>query len=114
MGDDSRGEYIYKFVSTATWDAADANPANRITTGDKYLDSGKLYVAKFNADGTGQWIELTIANAADRRLRRPTLSPTRPTCWSTRAWPPTRSAPPRWTAPSGARCTRSPARSTSR
>ena len=24
---------------------------NRITTGDKYLDSGKLYVAKFNADG---------------------------------------------------------------
>jgi hypothetical protein len=28
------------------------NPANRITTGDKYLDSGKLYVAKFNADGT--------------------------------------------------------------
>ena len=61
MGDDSRGEYIYKFVSTANWDAADANPANRITTGDKYLDSGKLYVAKFNADGTGQWIELNIA-----------------------------------------------------
>lgn len=64
MGDDSRGEYIYKFVSAASWSAADANPANRITTGDKYLDSGKLYVAKFNADGSGQWIELTIANAA--------------------------------------------------
>jgi secreted PhoX family phosphatase len=62
MGDDSRGEYIYKFVSTANWDAADANPANRITTGDKYLDSGKLYVAKYNADGTGQWIELSITN----------------------------------------------------
>jgi secreted PhoX family phosphatase len=64
MGDDSRGEYIYKFVSSALWDAADANTANRIATGDKYLDSGKLYVAKFNADGSGQWIELTIANAA--------------------------------------------------
>lgn len=63
MGDDSRGEYIYKFVSTATWNAADATPASRIATGDKYLDAGKLYVAKFNADGTGQWIELAIGNA---------------------------------------------------
>ncbi len=62
QGDDSRGEYIYKFVSTALWDAADATPANRIATGDKYLDSGKLYVAKFNADGTGTWIELAIGN----------------------------------------------------
>ncbi|NPC54461.1 PhoX family protein [Caenimonas soli] len=62
MGDDSRGEYIYKFVSTANWVAADASPANRITTGDKYLDSGKLYVAKYSADGTGQWIELNIAD----------------------------------------------------
>ena len=44
-------------------------PANRIATGDKYLDSGKLYVAKFNADGSGAWIELNIANAGDRRLR---------------------------------------------
>jgi secreted PhoX family phosphatase len=57
MGDDSRGEYIYKFVSTATWSAADADAANRIATGDKYLDTGKLYAAKFNADGTGTWID---------------------------------------------------------
>jgi len=62
MGDDSRGEYIYKWVSEATWVAADANPADRIATGDKYLDKGKLYVAKFNADGAGQWIELSIDN----------------------------------------------------
>jgi secreted PhoX family phosphatase len=62
MGDDSRGEYIYKFVSTATWDAADATAADRIATGDKYLDAGKLYVARFNADGTGNWIELAITN----------------------------------------------------
>ncbi|PXW96265.1 hypothetical protein C7444_107171 [Sphaerotilus hippei] len=64
MGDDSRGEYIYKFVSTANWAAADATPADRIATGDKYLDSGKLYVAKFNADGTGQWLLLDIGVAA--------------------------------------------------
>jgi secreted PhoX family phosphatase len=64
MGDDSRNEYIYKFVSAAMWAAADANPADRLATGDKYLDSGALYVAKFNADGTGRWLPLSMANAA--------------------------------------------------
>ena len=63
MGDDSRNEYIYKFVSTANWDAADANTTNPLATGDKYLDSGKLYAAQFNADGTGKWVELTLSNA---------------------------------------------------
>ena len=62
MGDDARNEYIYKWVSAANWDPADANAADRMAIGDKYLDSGKLYVAKFNADGTGQWIELSITN----------------------------------------------------
>jgi secreted PhoX family phosphatase len=62
MGDDSRGEYIYKFVSAKAWTAADANPADRITTGDTYLDNGKLYVAKFNSDGKGDWVELSISN----------------------------------------------------
>jgi hypothetical protein len=62
MGDDARNEYIYKFVSTQNWVAADATAADRVATGDKYLDSGKLYAAKFNADGTGQWIELSITN----------------------------------------------------
>ena len=64
MGDDSRGEYIYKFVSAATWTAADATPTDRMTTGDRFLDAGKLYVAKFSADGAGQWIELSITNPA--------------------------------------------------
>ncbi|RZJ56847.1 MAG: PhoX family phosphatase [Acidovorax sp.] len=64
MGDDSRGEYIYKFVSTATWNAADANANDRLAIGDKYLDSGKLYAAKFNADGTGSWVELSLTNTA--------------------------------------------------
>ncbi len=62
MGDDARNEYMYKFVSTALWSAADANPSDRMATGDKYLDNGKLYVAKYNADGSGQWIELSLAN----------------------------------------------------
>jgi hypothetical protein len=62
MGDDSRGEYIYKFVSAQAWVAADADAANRMAVGDKYLDSGKLYVAKFTADGKGTWIELSIDN----------------------------------------------------
>lgn len=64
MGDDSRGEYMYKYVSAAPWTASDANASDRIAVGDKYLDNGRLYVAKFNADGTGQWIELSIAHPA--------------------------------------------------
>lgn len=58
MGDDSRNEYIYKFVSAANWDEKDVGGG--MTAGDKYLTEGKLYVAKFNADGSGQWLELTI------------------------------------------------------
>ncbi|MEB7641381.1 PhoX family phosphatase [Acinetobacter pittii] len=56
MGDDSRGEYIYKFVSSAVWDTKDVNRG--YAAGDKYMNAGKLYVAKFNNDGSGQWIEL--------------------------------------------------------
>ncbi|MGE0799005.1 MAG: PhoX family phosphatase [Lautropia sp.] len=58
MGDDSRNEYIYKYVSTANWDPADAGGG--LAAGDKYLDDGRLYVAKFAADGTGQWLELKL------------------------------------------------------
>ncbi len=58
MGCDARNEYVYKYVSTAAWDPADATRG--MTAGDKYLDQGKLYAAKFNADGTGQWVELTF------------------------------------------------------
>jgi uncharacterized protein len=62
MGDDSQNEYIYKYVSTATWNAADASAGNRMAIGDKYLDAGTLYVAKFNADGNGEWVALNISN----------------------------------------------------
>jgi secreted PhoX family phosphatase len=62
MGDDSQNEYLYKFVSTALWEAADANPSDRLATGAKYMDSGKLYVARFNADGSGNWLLLDVAS----------------------------------------------------
>ncbi|MBK5008521.1 PhoX family phosphatase [Pseudomonas sp. S60] len=58
MGDDSNNEYLYKWVSSAVWDPADANPTDRLATGNKYLDHGKLYVARFDADGTGVWLLL--------------------------------------------------------
>ena len=58
MGCDSRNEYIYKYVSTAVWDPADATRG--VAAGDKYLDNGKLYVAVFSEDGTGRWVELTF------------------------------------------------------
>jgi secreted PhoX family phosphatase len=58
MGCDSRNEYIYKYVSTAVWDPADATRG--LAAGDKYLDNGKLYAAVFSEDGTGRWVELTF------------------------------------------------------
>jgi len=56
MGCDSRHEYIYKYVSNAVWDPSDAKRG--AAAGDKYLNEGKLYAARFNADGTGDWLEL--------------------------------------------------------
>jgi hypothetical protein len=58
MGCDSRNEYIYKYVSNKLWDPADATRG--LAAGDKYLDDGKLYVAVFNEDGTGNWVELAF------------------------------------------------------
>lgn len=66
MGDDSRREYFYKFVSDANWDAADAQAADRMAVGDKYLDSGTLYAARFNADGTGTWLPLVFGQVPAR------------------------------------------------
>ena len=71
MGCDARNEYIYKFVSAAVWDPKDIGGG--INAGDKYLNEGKLYAARFDASGKGEWIELhlrdpRIANYAPFRF----------------------------------------------
>ncbi|WP_280567121.1 PhoX family phosphatase [Chromohalobacter sp. 296-RDG] len=78
-GHDSRNEYIYKFVSDAKWDPTDANRPgegyDRLALGAKYMDQGTLYVARFNADGSGEWLPLEPdARVADGRTLAQALS----------------------------------------
>nr|VVV05519.1 hypothetical protein AW0309160_02999 [Aliivibrio wodanis] len=58
LGDDDRGEHLYKFVSKGKYQEGN-NSANR-----DLLEDGTLYVAKFamkenKLEGDGQWLELT-------------------------------------------------------
>ncbi len=53
MGDDERGEYLYRYVS-----------ANRYRPGGgrgDLLENGQLSVARFHDDGSGKWVALTPA-----------------------------------------------------
>ena len=56
-GDDEVNEYIYRYVSRLSWRTARRR-------GIDPLDDGTLYVAKFNPDGSGQWLPLTPDNPA--------------------------------------------------
>ncbi len=51
-GDDSTNQHIYKFVSEETY--------NRATASGRLLDKGTLYVARFNEDGSGEWLPLVF------------------------------------------------------
>ena len=51
LGDDERGEYLYKYVSNGTY--VEGGSAEGL------LDDGKLFVARFDDDMTGEWIELS-------------------------------------------------------
>lgn len=51
LGDDERGEFLYKFVSTGKFAPGQRNA--------DILDDGILYVAKFSDDMSGEWLPLT-------------------------------------------------------
>ena len=51
-GDDSKFEYIYKFITRDAWDGSLGAHHGRL------LDDGILYVARFEEDGSARWLPL--------------------------------------------------------
>lgn len=60
MGDDRRGGHVWKYVSKDRVGFATWNPLN-----SRLLEEGTLFVARFNADGTGNWIPLRSDTATN-------------------------------------------------
>ena len=95
MGDDERGDYIYKFVSRERYDAGTSDAARGRNL--DLLTAGTLYVARFTGDGTadgvndgtGEWLRLADESTSyvtgmtlsdvliDTRLAADRVAPTR-------------------------------------
>lgn len=95
MGDDERGDYLYRFVSRDAYD--DSGKGSARAHNLTLLQHGTLYVAKFTGDGdqdgtfdgTGEWLRLTTDTTSyvadmsvadvliNTRLAADTLSPTK-------------------------------------
>ncbi len=54
MGDDERGEFLYRYVSNGVY-AAGADT-------DDLMENGTLYAARFDPSGKGKWLALTPEN----------------------------------------------------
>jgi secreted PhoX family phosphatase len=54
MGDDSPNQFVYKFVTRRRFD-----PRSRAANLD-LLDDGVLHVARYDADGGGEWLPITL------------------------------------------------------
>ncbi len=58
MGDDERGEHLYKFVSKGKYKKGAPSNYDLLTEGD-------LFVAIFNENGTGRWVNLKESGMSD-------------------------------------------------
>jgi hypothetical protein len=55
MGDDRRGGHTWKFVSAGTVTSPNSKANSSL------FENGTLYVARYNPDGTGQWVPLLLS-----------------------------------------------------